>query len=287
MNDELRMDLADCGSPERLLQAIFAHYPSLPKRVPVEDIAREVGISDFKVLEVDGFIGGLMADPDKNRGIILTKLGLQDKRKRFTVGHELGHFLIPTHGYQRQCRKEDLEQHRWDNNYQRQEAEANRFSAGLLMPKPLFTRDVDDLGSADVAHIRQLSDIYDVSMEAAGNRYVELSGDTCALIFSKDGVIRYARHSRDFPKLGIARGGLLPVRCLTHRHNLREPSPWADQFGGMWLEVESDKRIPNVLEQSMAQANGFKVTLLYIDESNQDDAEENESFENRWRFGFR
>ena len=39
MNDALRMDLADCGSPTTLVGAILKHHPNMPRPVPVEEIA--------------------------------------------------------------------------------------------------------------------------------------------------------------------------------------------------------------------------------------------------------
>lgn len=277
------MDLADCGSPERLLEVIFRHYPDVPRQVPLDAIAADVGIMSIQTLEVEGFVGALMADPDKNKGIILTKAGLPAKRKRYTVGHELGHFLIPSHGYQRRCTKLDLEENSRTDTYRRQEAEANRFSAGLLMPKPLFVKDIDSLGSIEATHIRQLSNRYDVSMEAVANRYVELSPETCAVIFSHNGVVRYSRTSKDFPPIDIRKGSQLPAGAMTRRHNdLARPSAWASQHGGMWLQPQRGTRFPTVLEQAVCQANGFKVTLLYIDEADETEEDEAQEFAARW-----
>ena len=281
------MDLADCGSPTRLLEVIFRYYPELPRRVPVKEIAAEVGVKDFRVLEVDGFIGGLIADPEKSEGIILVKDKLPPKRERFTVGHELGHFLIPSHGYQRQCSKKDLEENSRTTTYQRQETEANKFSAGLLMPKSMFVKDIDALGSADVSHARELSDQYNVSMEAVANRYVELTADMCAYIFSHDGIVRYARPSKEFPRLTVAKGSPLPHDCLTRRYNAASPSAWGDFGGSVWLEAERGKRMPRVLEQAIAQANGFKITLLYIESSEIEESDEEREFDNNWTLRFR
>ncbi|OYU14924.1 MAG: hypothetical protein CFE37_08575 [Alphaproteobacteria bacterium PA4] len=283
MNVDLRMDLADCGSPERLLQVLFGYYPDISRRVPLEAIASDVGIIGFTTLEVEGFIGGLTADPDKNQGIILTKDGLSNKRKRFTIGHELGHFLIPTHNYQRQCSKQDLEENSRTSTYKRQESEANRFSAGLLMPKPLFIADIDSLGSIDAGHIRQLSDLYDVSMEAVANRYVDLSPETCAVIFSYQDVVRYSRTSKDFPPLDIRNGSQLPLASLTRRYrSTGGTSQWVSQHGGIWLLPQYNVRFPTVLEQAVCQSNGFKVTLLYIDQEGEDQENESRELVARW-----
>jgi hypothetical protein len=53
MSDELLMDLADCGSPEKLLAVILKHHPDWTAPVPVEELARSVNIIDFRELEGD------------------------------------------------------------------------------------------------------------------------------------------------------------------------------------------------------------------------------------------
>jgi Zn-dependent peptidase ImmA (M78 family) len=286
MNDALRMDLADCGSPETLLGAILKHHPDLPRRVPVEDIARSVGIIDFKELEVDGFEGGLTANPEKSAGFILTKAGLTRRRKRFTTAHELGHFLIPTHQGTQQCKSQDLRETRRDTPYRRQEAEANRFAAGLLMPKPMFQKDIQALGSADVTHAKELSDMYETSMEATVNRYAELTSDLCAFIFSKEGVVRYVRAHRDFPALGMRSGDRLPPSSITSRASCLGPTEWDEHTGTQWLQSEWGKKAPAVLEQCAVQANGYRVTLLFIDARAIEDEEEQDDLEGRWVANF-
>lgn len=283
MNDNLKMDLADCGSPERLLEVLFRYYPDLPRQVPIEMIAADVGIVDFSTLEAEGFIGALIADPEKNNGVILVKEGLPEKRKRYTQGHELGHFLIPSHGYQRQCSKKDLEENSRTTAYQRQEAEANRFSAGLLMPKFMFAKDMDALGSIDAGHIRQLSDLYNVSMQAVANRYIELSPESCAIVFSHRGKVQYGRASRDFPPLSLFKGNPLPTAAITHRYEkIGGSSSWVNHHGGIWVQVEYGERAPTILEQAVCQANGFKITLLYIDESEREEEDETDSLTGSW-----
>lgn len=288
MNDALRMDLADCGSPETLVGAILKHHPDMPRRVPVEEIARSVGIVDFKELDADGFEGGLTANPEKSAGIILTKRDAPRRRRRFTVGHELGHFLIPTHQGMQTCSSGDMRESRRDTVYRRQEAEANRFSAGLLMPKPMFVRDLESLGDADVRHAKQLSELYDTSMEATVNRYADLTSDICAFIFSKDGVVRYARPTRDFPRLGVRAGDRLPSNCATSKVSSGgDASDWAKQAGSMWLEAEWGKPSPAVLEQCVVQANGYRITLLFIEAREVEEQDEEADLEERWRVGFR
>jgi hypothetical protein len=93
-----RMDLDGngAGSPEGLVALILKAEPTLPIPVPIERICRELDISEIRPLETNGYEGGLITDPERSEGIILVKRR-HWFRQRFTIGHELGHFLTPTH----------------------------------------------------------------------------------------------------------------------------------------------------------------------------------------------
>lgn len=282
-NDDLLMDLADCGSPETLIAAILKHHPELPRQVPVESIAASVGITEIRDIDVDTFEGALVANPEKTSGVIGAKVGLNPRRRRFTIGHELGHFLIRSHGATMQCKTADMREQRRDTPAHKREYEANRFSAGLLMPKPMFVKDVDALGSADVTHAKALSDLYHVSLEATANRYAELTSDSCAFVFSKDGLIRYARASRSMPQLGIRSGDQLPPASLTARtRSVGTPTEWEGVGGSLWLRSDWNNPAPPVLEQCIVQSNGYRVTLLYVDVEEVEQREENEELERSW-----
>ena len=282
MNNELLMDLADCGSPEKLITVILKHHPNWIAPVPVEDLAASVNIVKITELEFDGFEGALQTDAKKQKGVILYKAGTRDERRRFTIAHELGHFLMPSHKGNQQCTAADLRETRRDTIHQRQETEANRFAAGLLMPKPWFSKDMNGLGEADVTHVQTLAARYRTSVEATSNRYIELTDDCCAFVFAKDNVIRYVRPTKTFPRVAVKKGDQLPVGCASLRapaHPLRMATPWTELDGSTWLQTEWGKKSPSILEQSMRQSDGFQVTLLFIqpqETAGEDDDEEGE-----------
>src|ERR1044072_1297195 len=143
------IDLADCGSPEKLAIEIFKKEPGLSAPVPIEQLAMQLGITDVQELTSDGYQGGLIATDTKSKGVILVNDKLRTGRRRFTIAHELGHFLIPTHrptGADRfLCSFEDMlanDRKAFDQRM-RWEAEANRFASLILMPPHLFRKDVN------------------------------------------------------------------------------------------------------------------------------------------------
>lgn len=288
VDTDLLMALADCGSPERLLQVILAQRPDWKPPVPLEEFAASVGIEEIKPLTSDGFEGALITDDAKSRGIILFNERSALQRRRFTIGHELGHFLIPAHRGDQQCTPKDMRRVRHNGERERREAEANSFSAGLLMPKPWFEREMGRLGDAEVSHVQALARIFNTSLEATANRYVDLTDDSCAFIFSKDGDIRYTRASENFPRLDVKAKERLPADCASAapRTPAEGVSNWVEVDGEIWLR-DGSRRPPQLLEQSIAQANGYRLTLLFVDAEQAADDDEEEAEDETWQPRFK
>jgi Zn-dependent peptidase ImmA (M78 family) len=289
MTTELLMDLADCRFPEQLHNVIFRHHPQWTLPVPVDELAHTVNITEIRELDDDSFEGALVTNPNKTQGVILYKAGVREERRRFTVAHELGHFLIPSHSGNRNCTASDLRELRRDSDHRRREAEANRFAAGLLMPRDWFSRDLDQLGDADVTHVQTLAKKYRTSLEATSNRYIDLTPDACAFVFSKEGIIRYVRPTANFPRLSVKYGNSLPSGSASLRAKsqpVRIPTSWSEIDGSVWLENDREKRFPKVLEQTVRQSNGFQITLLFIDEEAIEQEDEEAELEENWAIRF-
>ena len=283
-----RIDLADIKSPTRLAEAIVKQIPDLSYPVPVHDIALALDITDIKELSSDGFAGALITDDAKGEGIILVKQGMPE-RQRFTVGHELGHFLCPHHkpptgGFQ--CTSGDMARSvSVVKGREEWEVEANQFSAELLMPKPLYKAALRSRRVQDLGHILDIAGKFEVSKLAGVRRAVDIGDDTCAMVVSKDGVIAHTPHrGKEFPYIALSKGMQLPAKSVSKRYMGEEgqvssldecdPSIWTNAINrGMAL-----------YEQVAVQANGYKLTLLVIEQSEEDD-EDNERDERsriRW-----
>lgn len=234
VNGALLMDLADCGSPERLLGVILDHHREWQPPVDVETFARSVGILEFRDLQVDGFVGALMTDLEKTKGVILSAAGMPPPRRRFTVAHELGHFIIAAHRGDKQCTSKDLMEMRRETLHQKEEAQANRFASGLLMPKPWFVAQTNGLGSPKIEHLRLLADTYGVSLEAAGNRYPNLPPRRARS--SSCGMAGYATQDLHAPSRRSASGPMTPrLRTAPAPHRVRRGPSWPRQQIGSGL----------------------------------------------------
>lgn len=92
-----RLDLDGTGSPEGRVTKILKAEPGLTYPIPIEDLAQALDIMEIGQLETQGFEGSLLMLEHRAAGSILVNKEARGGRRRFTIGHELGHFLIPTH----------------------------------------------------------------------------------------------------------------------------------------------------------------------------------------------
>lgn len=261
-NDALLKDLIDGGSPDTLIAAILKHHPDWRAPVDVEGFARSVGVSEFRDAEADGFTSGLMADIGKTKGIILTAPALSSTRRRIAIAHQLGHFLMKAHPGDRQCTGRDLSENRRDTPRRKEEMQANRFAAGLLMPKPWFVAFIDGLGKATVTHIPKIAATYGVTLEATAARYVELAKGLYAILLIKNGVVRYAATARSFPPLSIRPGDAAPppVQAGTPK----DPIAWTPVEVRDWLVPSRDARAPKMTMQIFSKESGLKIVMLFV-----------------------
>lgn len=275
-----RVDLADAASPERLVIEILTHEPQLPIPVPIEQLCAQLDIVEIKPLTTPGFEGALLTDTDKHSGIILYNQASRPKRRRFTIAHELCHFLAPSHAPDAQgrflCSQADMlllaadEQDR----RRRMEVEANRFASLILLPPRVFRRDVDQSRDPDLQHVIALSDKYQVSLEAVGRAYTGYRSDLVAMVITQNGrVLRSYRDDRRFPFITVPNNSPVPKQSLLLRrtHQRGEPSDIDETDAGVWIHVERGRRAPALYEQVYAQAQGFATIMLSLDSPEDDD----------------
>lgn len=289
-----RFDLADFTSPERIVDGIIRHVSDLPIPVPIVELALMLDIIGIEPLETEGFEGGLLTDVEKSEGIILVNETSRLERRRFTIGHELGHFLCPFHKPpshdQFLCSPDDMRltfAHEVDRAAL-MEVEANRFAALLLMPLPHFRKDLRHRKGTDIGHILDLAERYKTSKEATVRRYVDVQDEPCAAVVSHNGhVLRFYR-GEDFPYLDVNRGDPVPCDSLTAKANLPEAtvSDWEELDGSVWLSVQRGRRVPTICEQVLLQSDGYRLTLLALAED-LEDMEEEEDLEESWTPRFR
>ena len=273
-----RMAIEEAGpNPERMAAVIHEQLALPLGPTPILEIAKALDIVEIREAPLVSFEAALITPLERGEGSIIVNARSSERRRLFSVAHELGHFLNPWHrplqpgdGGGFACRKEDLAA--WTAGKRPaamhilQETQANRFAIEVLAPKKFFraaTRGIPDLDA-----VLRLSGALNLSKEATARRYAELHEQPTALIFTRNGCVRYVDRQKDFPFV-ILRSGQ-PAPSL--------PPP--EGAGNLSSHVEADwrdwlGRYPDgdLVVQTLHQQNDFAITLLAIDQSDDSDEE--------------
>jgi hypothetical protein len=285
------MELADLGNPTALAEAVIRQLLPIKPPIPIEEIAAAVGITEIGVIDTEAFEGALVAPPEKSRGVILVRQHPTPERPRFTIGHELGHYLNPWHvppdgGFR--CTTQDMRV-KLDASLAarpKMEAEANAFAAEILMPRVLFSADLHKIVEPGLEHVCELARSYKTSQIATARRFINLHGDARALVVSKDALIDQIYRANGFPYVDLNRGQPLPHKSLTatYEGQLDDCSNTELANCSHWISSEL-RRGAELFEQVLVQGKGYRITLLSVDESECEAAEVDDRAE--WRPTFR
>jgi Zn-dependent peptidase ImmA (M78 family) len=289
-----RMALADLGNPTLIAEAVLKQLGQIIPPIPIREIAFGAGITDIKLIETSSFEGALITPDHKSTGVILIRATSSHERQRFSLGHEVGHYLnqwhVPPEGGFK-CTLQDLRTQLAAGIAARpkMEAEANEFSVEILMPRKLFCADLQSMQEPGLEHICQLSARYEMSKIATARRFLELHGDPMAFIVSKDGVAEQIYNENGFPSVAVKRGQDISRRTKTRTFSGgrdecsdTEAGEWA-----LWLS-QAPRSGAELFEQVLVQGNGYRLTLLSLNEADAEDDEEEDARErSEWNPRFR
>lgn len=159
-------------------------------------LCKEIGL---QIQEVDAtnFEGALVRVPNKPSGIIALKSNIREHtRKRFTIAHEIGHYILPGHGITySSCKSLYIESK--IKEIPEAETDANRFASELLLPSSQIFEIVNKK-SISISTIKSISAVYETSLMASALKSIELTKENCALVHSVSGKIKWWVPSKSF-----------------------------------------------------------------------------------------
>lgn len=145
--------------------------------IPAESVALRLGLQ-VEQAKLGADVSGVLVVAD-GRGIIGVNSEHSSLRQRFSIAHEIGHFLLHRNDQElfidktyfaafRDSRSSTGEDHR--------EREANAFAAALLMPSTLLRKAVDqhEFDLADELGLDALAHLFQVSRQAMTFRVANL-----------------------------------------------------------------------------------------------------------------
>jgi hypothetical protein len=238
----------------------------------LQEILPEIGLQ-LHYRRATSYEGALLRMKGIPRGYIVLSSEVQEvRRQHFTLGHEIGHYLLPNQQDLCQpCGKMQIES--WDEALAKPERDANQFAAGILMPRSIvqpFLREIPRF-----KYIEQIAQVCDTSLTASAYRLCELSSFRVAIVWSEAFRVRWYKPSEEFVRW-VRKGSLRPDSYAFDAFEGRPvPATFESVPASAWLFETGLKPDARILEHSVPMPNYDGVlTLLLISEEIEDRASE-------------
>lgn len=193
--------------------------------------------------DLEGFAGALIPAESRKRWGIAFGNGQSPGRRRFTVAHEFGHYLLHRKKY-----PDGIHSSEADVDGRTKlliEREANEFASWLLMPLDDFRKQISPTDKPDFEAIGQCARRYEVSLVAAILRWLRYTDRRAIFIKSVDGYVDWAWSSEVAFKTGVfirsSRGPIqLPAGSAVAQEQFTpEARSGIDHASGVWFNQSS------------------------------------------------
>lgn len=247
------------------------------KRLP--EILPEIGLQ-LHYRPAKSYEGALLRIKNIPRGYVVLSTEVREvRRQRFTLGHEIGHYLLPDQQELCQpCGKQQIES--WDEELAKPERDANQFAAEVLMPRSIvqpFLREAPRPG-----HIEQIAEACATSLTASAYRYCELSSFRIAMVWSEARRVRWFKPSDEFARW-VRKGHVREESYAFDAFERRSvPTKFESVPASAWLFERGLRPDARILEHSVPMpAYDGVLTLLLIPEEIEERSESETLLEER------
>ncbi len=181
------MSLSRRRAQAKAIELLERFHIRSPGDLAIEDLAFALG-ARVERGPLEGAMARLVGSANGRAVILVSDKPCPAGAERFSVAHELGHWVLG-HGAtpSRPCASNDADP----------ESDADGFAAELLMPSRLLRRRCE-VSPVTFEPARQIAEECQVSLVAAGLRFVELTSERCALVLARSGRVVWARQSTSF-----------------------------------------------------------------------------------------
>jgi len=250
-------------SPAAQLANLVAQKFSAGPKPDLSDMCNRLGLR-VKEVAAGGFDGALVRSCSAQKGIVAVNAAIREEaRKRFTVAHEIGHFVIPHHRLLGNiCDQRAIES--FSTHLQRPELEANEFAAELLLPSGVLRRRFN-LREFSLSQISTVANEFETSLTATARCFLNLTDVPCALVWSVSGNARWSWRSAAFrfflPLPDLPSPASFAARLFGES---TVPSDFAPVAPDAWLDRRDAEIVETLLEHSVFLPNYDAVlTLLW------------------------
>jgi hypothetical protein len=243
-------------SPEHYAKALLRTL-NIQQPVLLEELAKRIGLQIDEV-NSSGFDGALLRLAGRPDGIIGVRKTIREKeRKRFTIAHEIGHYVLPGHDAENPyCDADDVVA--IGKEAEKLERAANKFAAEFLLPSPAVRRIVRRLG-VSFETIRFVGQQFEASLTAAAVQCVKVA-DNGVLVMSKGGIVTSFEKGQNFG--GYIEMGELPEGSLAAQLGGKQREKRGTMNASVWLGSAYEEF--RITEHSISMPNYQRILTLLV-----------------------
>lgn len=234
-----------------------------PADIRIEAWAHDYGIEIIEA-DLDGAAAQLIRLGDVIQ-IVLPMRVIEQCVRRFSLAHEMYHFLKkhPSPSPTMMCKPKALR--RGDESLQLYEVSSSAFAGAVLLPEFLLRKrcEVSPV-TLDVAW--QIAKEYEVSLLTSAIRFVELSSERCAAVFSRGGKVEWVAASPTFSR-PIERGKRLDPESLAWEYHATGKLDEREQLvpASAWLDTTANVDI--IEHSTCSPEHGTVLSMLWAPEA--------------------
>jgi len=250
-----------------------------PEDIDLEAIALTLGakVNERPLTSSEARIIG-----NNNKAIITISSKSSLERKRFSLGHEIGHWQLHR-GMDFACLHEDIGNP--SGKVKHKERDADRFAANLLMPWFLFKPIAQSFAHADFKATSQLSRRFKTSFVATAIRFVESNVIPAMIVCHDKEKRQWFRSSKDIPERWFPQDALdhdsfaFDILYGGAERNTRQQKVSA----ASWFD-RSEAADYEIFEQSAPYIDGQVITLLEFYEEGMLEESPHGGYRNNYRW---
>jgi hypothetical protein len=196
-----------------------------------------------------------------NRAIATIKPSPSRGRQRFSVAHELGHWLMHR-GLSFRCRVDDMDLNL--SSDQVREREADSFASHLLMPTCMFHPALKSFGTPDFLDLEKTAEVFKTSLLATCMRLADINTLPVMLACYSASGLRWYMAAGDIPRRWFLRQQLDDDSfAYAFLHQGKARGSLGIQSGETWFEND-DAHEYELRECCHPGRNGEVLVILYL-----------------------
>lgn len=232
--------------------------------VEIEDLIALRGIF-FEEIDMSSCQANILSTQNFSKISISSEL-VNLNQRRFALAHELGHYIMHRGEGNKFFSDNEADFVKYHQKGD-QEVEANEFAAELLMPRKQFVSFTSN-SEFNTELIIKTANYFESSITSTSIKYADFGHEPIAMIYTKNGLVKWKRINDAFPFSFIRNGQQVPVYSSVSeyfKNGNKSNSPITiDAFNWFYEDFEIEKYPKAQLSEQIFYIDSLNSAIVYL-----------------------